>query len=79
MQVDAIAESILKEVEEVDGALETRAFEAAVEKNIPTEATVGAEASDAAKTTTICMIYHPISKSVLNSSSPQPETKTPSL
>lgn len=45
-----------------------------MEEDIPTEATIDVEASDAAETTTICMTSDHILYNVLNSSIPQPET-----
>lgn len=49
----------------------------AMEEHILTEAIVGAKASNAAETATICMVSDPISDSILNLSIPQLETKTP--
>lgn len=47
-----------------------------MEEDISIEAIVGAEALDDAETVTITMISNPISYPVLNSSNPQPKTKT---
>lgn len=49
-----------------------------MEGNILVEATTGAEVSDAVETATIGMLSDLISDNVLNSSNPQPESKTPS-
>ena len=66
----------MKEVEEANDALDIQAIEVDMEKYILVEATVSAEASDAAETTTIGMIFDPISDNVFNSYNPQTKTKT---
>lgn len=77
LQVKATAKAILKDVEGADGALESQALEVAIEEDIPTKAKASAKASDVVETAIICMIYNPILNNILNSSIPQPGTKTP--